>query len=478
MGQLLDTLLFMLCSLAITVGIGILLAFYYAKRNYAPIKKLASLSPTMQSDTAEIDEFTIIEESFQNLSSENDVLKNSIKAHMPMIRNNLLNKLLSNTRFEPADRKNLERYSIVFPEKHFVVSVVGIEIMNLHSEEALGGTPASSAVFFTYIEEYFKNANFIAYLTETQNGNYALILNCTDEQVKEYRSVLTKLLDFIRSKLSFDVEADISMGVSSIKEDPQNMKQLYYQALNALEYGYSMPATENDDATETPNIIWFDDLNEKQKVSYNFTYNDELKLMNLMKSSQKEETLAFTNSVLDDFFAQGRIKREDAIYIYNQILFICAKVIHETNARVTDIVDFKHLLSLSLFTQMNEYTLDCVSKTCDIIGQQQKSSEHELSGRILQYVRDNFRNYELTLTYIADHFHVSAIYVSKAVKKVSNISFIDYLNRLRIDEAKQMLSESDTSIRDIATAVGYDSDKNFIRVFKKYEGITPDSSGK
>lgn len=79
----------------------------------------------------------------------------------------------------------------------------------------------------------------------------------------------------------------------------------------------------------------------------------------------------------------------------------------------------------------------------------------------------------MTLTYLAEHFHVSAIYVSKAVKKTADISFIDYLSRLRIDESKRLLTETAANIRDIAVQIGYDSDKNFIRVFKKYEGITP-----
>ena len=56
---------------------------------------------------------------------------------------------------------------------------------------------------------------------------------------------------------------------------------------------------------------------------------------------------------------------------------------------------------------------------------------------------------------------------------MSGLSFIDYLNRLRTDEAKTLLSTTERSVRDIAADVGYDSDKNFIRVFKKYEGVTP-----
>lgn len=462
--QFAGVILFMAASLLITVGIGIYLAFYYAKKSYTPIRRIADAVPMPQTGGETMDEYSLIEESLNHLTSENDVLKRSIAAHMPVIRNNLLSQLLTNASFSSSDRLELEKYSIVISLPYVFVSVISIELMNLHSEESLADSPASNALFFSYIEEYFRNQKDLYYLAEMHNGTYALIVNCSDENLKPFESLFSKLPGFLRRKLSVDLEIDIFTGISSMKKEPKNFKQLYYQAQHALEYRYTASSSD---------IIWYDSLNEKQKVSYNFTFNDELKLINLLKSGQKEEASAFADSVLDDFFTQGRIKREDAIYIFNQILFCCAKVNHELQQRVSDIVDFKKLLSLTLFTQMNEYTMECVSLTCDVAANRQQNTENGLSKRIVQYIREHYSNCDLTLTFLADEFRVSAIYVSKSVKKVSGISFIDYLNRLRIHEARRLLSETDTSVRDIAGEIGYDSDKNFIRVFKKYEGITP-----
>lgn len=462
--QFAGVILFMVASLLVTIGLGILLAFYYARKNYAPIRRIADAVPLSETGSGVVDEYSLIEESLHHLTSENDVLKKSIAAHMPVIRNNLLGQLLTNSSFSPADRSELEKYSIVFPLPYMFISVISIELMNLQSEEPLADSPASNALFFSYIEEYFADQKDLYYLAEMHDGTYALIVNCTTGNLKAFEPVFSRLPAFLRRKLSGDLEVDISMGISSVKKEPKNFKQLYYQAHHAQEYRYTVSSSE---------IIWYDSLNEKQKVSYNFTFNDELKLINLLKSGQKEEAISFTDSVLDDFFAQGRVKREDAVYIFNQILFCCAKVINELQQRVSDAVDFKKLLSLTLFTQMNEYTMECVSLTCGIAASRQKNTENGLSERIVKYIREHFSNCDLTLTFLADEFHVSAIYVSKSVKKVTGISFIDYLNRLRIDEAKRLLSVTDASVRDIAGDTGYDSDKNFIRVFKKYEGITP-----
>lgn len=471
-GQFLAIIPFMILSLIAVFGIGLLIAFHYARKNYAPIRKLVDLSPPFAPEQPPEDEFSLIEGSLRNLTSENDGLRQRLDAYMPVVRNNLMNRLLLSTGLTEADRQELAGCSIVFPESHFFVCVISIDAMDLHSEKTLAESPVSGVLFISYIEEYFKDKQMIFYPAEMYSGNYTLLMNCSPAQAGNVRRLLDGLVPFLRRSFPSDLDIDLRMGISPVKENPVNFKQLYYQALHAAEYQFpSAPGAGG--STAAPQVVWFDDLNQKRKISYNFTFNDELKLMNLIKSGQKEEALSFADSILDDFFSQGRIRREDAFYIFNQLLFLCAKVIHETQTRVSDVVDFQKLLSLPLFTQMNEYTMSCISATCDIIRNQRSSAENNLSERIVQYIRENSANCDLDLTSLADHFHVTAIYVSKAVRKVSGLSFIDYLNRLRTDEAKTLLSTTERSVRDIAADVGYDSDKNFIRVFKKYEGVTP-----
>lgn len=466
LGQFLGTFLFMALSLVVIITVGILFAWHCAKRSYAPIQRLASSAAIVDQGDKRINEYSLIEESLEYLSSENDVLRESISTQMPILRNNLLNRLLSSTTVREADREELEKYAITFPHAWFLVSMVSVEAMRLHPDEEMIDSPAFSALFLSCIKEYFSEQNMVCYLAETQNENnaYAMIINSDTTDTELFRSLFGGFPDFLRKKLSASVDVDVSIGISRMASGPVNFKALYYQALHALEYRHFLSC---------PRVVWYEDLKETVSVSYNFTLNDELKLGNLLKSGQKAEALEYVNAVLDDFFAQGKVRREDALYIFNQILFICAKTIHETQASFAEIVDFKKLYSLMLFTQMNEYTLACVEATCDSVKDRQKAAESELSRKIVRYIGENFRSCDMTLTFLADYFNVSSIYVSKSVKKVAEINFIDYLHRLRIDEAKRLLRETGQSIREIGAQMGYDSDKNFIRVFKKYEGITP-----
>lgn len=70
-------------------------------------------------------------------------------------------------------------------------------------------------------------------------------------------------------------------------------------------------------------------------------------------------------------------------------------------------------------------------------------------------------------------FHVSESYISRIIKERIGITFKNYLNNLKIEEAKKLLVASSCQINQVAETLGFQNANSFIRVFKKNEGITP-----
>ena len=109
------------------------------------------LSPPFAPEQPPEDEFSLIEGSLRNLTSENDGLRQRLDAYMPVVRNNLMNRLLLSTGLTEADRQELAGCSIVFPESHFFVCVISIDAMDLHSEKTLAESPGvGRIVYFLY----------------------------------------------------------------------------------------------------------------------------------------------------------------------------------------------------------------------------------------------------------------------------------------------------------------------------------------
>jgi two-component system, response regulator YesN len=79
----------------------------------------------------------------------------------------------------------------------------------------------------------------------------------------------------------------------------------------------------------------------------------------------------------------------------------------------------------------------------------------------------------LSLNRIADTLGVHPSYLSRTFKKALGMTLTDYINRLRIEEAKYMLASSNESVAKIALSVGYNDPNYFSKVFTKLEHVTP-----
>lgn len=91
---------------------------------------------------------------------------------------------------------------------------------------------------------------------------------------------------------------------------------------------------------------------------------------------------------------------------------------------------------------------------------------------IIQFINSNYCN-DLSLTDIAQQFHLSEAYLSRLIKERLSMSFKPYVNQLRVEKAKRLMSEQESSINEIASKVGFKNTNSFIRVFKQFEGSTP-----
>lgn len=92
---------------------------------------------------------------------------------------------------------------------------------------------------------------------------------------------------------------------------------------------------------------------------------------------------------------------------------------------------------------------------------------------IIDYL-DNHYNEKISLDRIAQNMYLSPVYISKIFKEETGESPINYLIKIRLEKAKDMLLAPDPdSIKKIANDVGYEDAYHFSKLFKKYYGISP-----
>lgn len=91
---------------------------------------------------------------------------------------------------------------------------------------------------------------------------------------------------------------------------------------------------------------------------------------------------------------------------------------------------------------------------------------------MLDYAQSNYQD-KVTLQDVSYRLSYSISFLNKSFKKEMGTTFIEYLNRLRIQKAMDMLKEGKTPLQDISWRCGIGDYKYFTIVFKKYIGCTP-----
>ena len=79
----------------------------------------------------------------------------------------------------------------------------------------------------------------------------------------------------------------------------------------------------------------------------------------------------------------------------------------------------------------------------------------------------------MSLQQLAEHMGIHYAYLSKRFKQDTGVNFGEYLNRIRIEKAKELIQTGNYRIKEVYADVGFNQYNYFFKVFKQVEGCTP-----
>ncbi|NLX77285.1 MAG: AraC family transcriptional regulator [Clostridiaceae bacterium] len=101
-----------------------------------------------------------------------------------------------------------------------------------------------------------------------------------------------------------------------------------------------------------------------------------------------------------------------------------------------------------------------------------RSSVQDKMSQVALYLMENYMK-KLTLKQVADEFFITASHLSRTFRKTTGFTIIEYLNSVRIKEARKLLKETGKSVMEIAELTGFESQTHFGRVFRQMTGVSP-----
>jgi len=104
---------------------------------------------------------------------------------------------------------------------------------------------------------------------------------------------------------------------------------------------------------------------------------------------------------------------------------------------------------------LKEKVLKILKEMCIYIQKNKESKNFDLINSIETFIEDNYSDNNLSLAQIADEFKITSSYLSRYFKDQTGYTVLQYIDTIRMNEAKKYLKETELNLNDIIKRVGY-----------------------
>ncbi|MNI28612.1 HTH-type transcriptional regulator YesS [compost metagenome] len=277
------------------------------------------------------------------------------------------------------------------------------------------------------------------------------------------------LTENLQQKIYTYLDLQVSIGLSIPFHSFNQLAIAYREGLEALRHRIKLGEGI---------IIQYENINSgKHYLNLNYPKHIENELMDAIKLAERDKSKELLKQLLTTVFSIELSPQEYQIplaRLLNNLLIVMQESgislnqIHHAKGSL-----FEELLDLHTVTEIEEwFWTDAIDPIIHIFHDRQDAQYHNISEKIIDLVQ-HYYDTDLTLEECASRLHYNANYLSSVFRKETNYSFSEYLTTYRFNMAKKWLAENDMPIKDIASKLRYNNPQNFIRSFRKQEGITP-----
>ncbi len=393
--------------------------------------------------------------------SENLLIKEKLETVEPIIENGLIYSILLREKYDD-DIDNYKTVLSIDADYGYMIAVVcGDSQEGSHMTNAVGSSVKIS-MKYNEIREALKEtydckvgavmankvAVFIPYDKENMDYNDRIALI---EKTRELNRYLRKKTD-----ISF------RMGIGRVK--PLHMlNESYDDALNAL-------------SASTGLVAHAEDLPIGCEYGDDYPIDYENGLFESVEKGRLDEALFFADKFVDwmfDTFPENinsiRLKVLEFAMRAESLAYLNGGMIYEFRARDNYLSE---VMNMSALSEFRTWFTSKISTCCRNIQSKRDEKSNDVIKSVKDYINENFSK-DISLDDASRIVGISPYYFSKIFKEETGENFIEYLTAVRIEKAKELLSNSKLSMKEICQMCGYSDPNYFSRTFKKNVGVTP-----
>ncbi|MEK3723967.1 AraC family transcriptional regulator [Paenibacillus sp. FSL H8-0034] len=451
--------------------IGILISFILANKNYGSLRNIVQMivdRRVLKGTADNMDEISYLSQAFDEVITEKEGLMSQLGSRRGMMKERLLLSLLKGKQdIQPQHLHNMmEASALTFSYSSFSTLLFFIDDYDrFRTENSVSMQNLFKFSIINIAEELSGEVGHGYGVDLIDDRGIALVLNVkADKNNKEHiTAVAVKIKSFFRENYKFS----LTVGIGRIYNDVSMICDTYAEASKAILYRF---IKGNDQ------IIFYEDIEWEKQQHYRYPAELEMQLVRVIKQGKAEESQMIVAEIFDEIVNQP-LSLEAAKYISSGIMNKVFNTMDEMNDKLNDYFQKDLELLINHDFETLEMTKRKICEFCkqlsEYIDEQKESKNVDLSDRIMAYLQDHYNDNSLSQESIAQEFDLSPSYLSRFIKDQTGYTQKQHIDLLRMNEAKKLLATSSLTVKQIVEQVGYVDETNFIRKFKKLEGITP-----
>ncbi|MEI8093312.1 MAG: helix-turn-helix transcriptional regulator [Spirochaetales bacterium] len=468
-GRLLINQALIVLGLLASLVLGTGLIIFLLRRNYGPVSRLLETLPAGKDGTWEKDgdEFSYIGKAvFQ--------VQDRFERNKEPLRQNLASRLLRGRRETGISLEDsLSALDLAFATQEFVVYLVQV----IHPEDP---EQEISHLFHRQLAVSLEALGLV--LRGSDENPLVFLINlhalASEQTLHNLQEAVVACGQALREQHG-QPELMYASAFSSVVHEVAAIPTAWRQAKTALEYrfvvGGALP------------FAWDDLKLEKPAALYHYDQERETKLMTVVKAGDAEAAA----DILSEIFAENSqpgtqilspLAAQCLVWDLVATLMKALAEISEGDESFTRL--FEPVSSLAQSTQwdlvrqgMQNIVRDACQHARELnshhVAQLKTTANRQFIQQVCAYLQAQFRDPSLNLTKIADAHSLTPAYLSRLFRENTEEGIFDFLNRIRIENAKTLLRTGNGNLQEVGLASGYVDVKTFIRSFRRFTGVTP-----
>lgn len=455
----------------IIVMVFMVIAWLGSRRMYNPIESLMDQiggKNTGGNDTRK-NEFDIISAGVQDLFSSKTKLEKEARQHLQQALTYFLIKMFQGKirRQELLERMDLFGFSDKVDEwRHLSVITLQVDTLE-HTRYEKEDLELLLFAINNIIEEIVPTEIRLqpVFIDQTQ----VTLIGSKDEDLSVFDSFMYSITEKIQQTVLQVLDLQISIGVSLPFTDLKNASIAYREGLEALKHRMNLGGGV---------IISYRNINAgNHQLNLDYPFLTESELLDSIVLADEEKSRDLLNKFIEMIFRHDMAPHEYQLPMVRMLTSVMVKM-QETGIALNQIAPdggslYEELNGLQINSEIEEWFWSrIIGPLIGIFRDRQNSQYQSISEKIIEMIHKHFDT-DITIERCAAELHYNANYLSGVFRKETSLSFREYLATYRLTMAKKWLTETDMTIKEISERLQYINSQNFIRSFRKLEGMTP-----